>query len=163
LTFTLVGTVFYLGSPDPRPDHAQATSPATATRSACLSVTSAASAFTRNQVVCFIVSVCSLCVVLTLDRLSADGHHVRLTACPRAGWIEFLANAIAYTSFMDHFYDMTKGIVSARDIVYFLSVIVDRPRHHRVQAIRVESAPDASVTISPMKLDLNSKHCSPTP
>ena len=34
-----------------------------------------------------------------------------------------MVKAIAYTSFMDHFYDMTKGIISIRDLVYFASVI----------------------------------------
>lgn len=118
LTFTIVLTVFYLGSPDPGPiitgyiaSYCYAL--------ACLSVTSAASAFTRNQVVCFIVSV-FLCVVLTLIGYPPI-KSAFIASVP--SWMEFLANAIAYTSFMDHFYDMTKGIVSIRDIVYFVSVI----------------------------------------
>ena len=31
---------------------------------------------------------------------------------------------VGYLSFMDHFYDMTKGVFVFRDVLYFLSVII---------------------------------------
>lgn len=118
LTCTIVMTVFYLGSPDPGPiisgylaSYCYAL--------ACLAVTSAASAMTRNQVVCFIVSV-ALCLLLTLIGYPPVVDTV-LKTVPSS--MEFLVKAVAYSSFMDHFYDMTKGIVSARDLVYFISVV----------------------------------------
>lgn len=119
LTFTIVGTVFYLGSPDPGPIMSGYIA-SYCYALACLSVTSAASAFTRNQVVCFIVSV-ALCLVLTLIGYPPVVT-MFLNSLPSS--LDFVVKAIAYTSFMDHFYDMTKGIVSARDFVYFLSVII---------------------------------------
>jgi ABC-2 type transport system permease protein len=119
LTGTIVGTVFYLGNPDPGPiitgyvaSYCYAL--------ACLAVTSAASAFTRNQVVCFIVSV-ALCLLLTLIGYPPVVNSI-LKSLPT--WGEGVVKVIAYTSFMDHFYDMTKGILSIRDLVYFASVIV---------------------------------------
>ena len=118
LTCTIVMTVFYLGEPDAGPiisgyiaSYFYALS--------CLAVTSAVSAFTRNQVVCFIVSV-AICLGLTLIGYPPVVDTL-LKTFPSS--LEFLVRGIAYTSFMDHFYDMTKGIVSARDFVYFLSVI----------------------------------------
>lgn len=119
LTCTIVMTVFYLGDPDPGPiisgyiaSYCYALS--------CLAVTSAASAFTRNQVVCFIVSV-ALCLLLTLVGYPPVVDTL-LKSFP--GSLEWVVKGIAYTSFMDHFYDMTKGIVSARDLIYFVSVVV---------------------------------------
>lgn len=119
LTGTIVGTVFYLGDPDPGPiitgyvaSYCYAL--------ACLAVTSAVSAFTRNQVVCFIVSV-AFCVVLTLIGYPPMVDSM-LKTLPT--WAEGVVKVIAYTSFMDHFYDMTKGNLPIRDLVYFASVIV---------------------------------------
>jgi ABC-2 type transport system permease protein len=31
---------------------------------------------------------------------------------------------VSYLSFMDHFYEMSKGILVIRDVLYFVSVIV---------------------------------------
>jgi ABC-2 type transport system permease protein len=118
LTFTIVLTVFYLGDPDPGPiitgylaSYMYALS--------CLAVTSAISALTRNQVVCFIVSV-AICLLLTLIGYPPIVD-VILKSVPT--FMEGSVKAVAYTSFMTHFYDMTKGIISIRDLVYFISVI----------------------------------------
>lgn len=119
LTGTIVGTVFYLGNPDPGPIMSGYVA-SYCYALACLAVTSAASAFTRNQVVCFIVSV-ALCLLLTLIGYPPVVDSILKTL---PGWGEGLVKAVAYTSFMDHFYDMTKGIISIRDLVYFASVIV---------------------------------------
>jgi ABC-2 type transport system permease protein len=40
------------------------------------------------------------------------------------GSLEGLVRFVSYLSFMDHFYEMTKGIFVIRDVLYFISVIV---------------------------------------
>ena len=39
-------------------------------------------------------------------------------------WAESVVRFVSYFSFMDHFYELTKGIFVFRDVLYFLSVIV---------------------------------------
>ena len=118
LTFPIVLTVFYLGSPDRGPiltgyiaSYLYALG--------CLSVTSAVSAFTRSQVVCFIVSV-AVCILLTL--IGYPGiidWFVKSLPASLEGGVRF----VGYLSFMDHFYEMSKGVFVFRDVLYFLSVI----------------------------------------
>jgi ABC-2 type transport system permease protein len=115
LTCTMVFTVYYLGEPDFGPiltgyiaSYCYAMG--------CLAVTSAVSAFTRSQVVCFIVSVAA-CFMLTLI-----GYPPVVDSMVKWGFPEFMVKGIAYSSFMDHFYEMTKGVVYLRDLVYFGSV-----------------------------------------
>lgn len=119
LTFPVVVTVSYLGDPDVGPI---VTGYAASYLYAlgCLAVTSAASAFTRSQVVCFIVSV-ALCVVLTLIGYPGFVDSIVRTA---PDWAENWVRFISYLSFMDHFFEMSKGIFVFRDVLYFLSVIV---------------------------------------
>lgn len=119
LTFPVVLTVYWLGSPDLGPiltgyiaSYLYALG--------CLAVTSAASAFTRSQVVCFIVSV-ALCILLTLIGYPGIVDTVVRTV-PAS--LESIVRLISYLSFMDHFYEMSKGIFVFRDVLYFLSVIV---------------------------------------
>jgi ABC-2 type transport system permease protein len=38
-------------------------------------------------------------------------------------WMEAVVRFVSYLSFMDHFYEMSKGILVFRDVLYFLSVI----------------------------------------
>jgi ABC-2 type transport system permease protein len=116
LTCSMVITVYYLGSPDVGPivtgyiaSYCYALG--------CLAVTSAVSAYTRSQVVCFIVSVAA-CFALTLI-----GYPPLVDSMVKWGFHEYLVKGISYASFMDHFYDMTKGVVYLRDVVYFGSVI----------------------------------------
>ena len=119
LTFPVVLTVYWLGSPDLGPiltgyiaSYLYALG--------CLAVTSAASAYTRSQVVCFIVSV-ALCILLTLIGYPGIVDTVVRTV-PAS--LEGVVRLISYLSFMDHFYEMSKGIFVFRDVLYFLSVIV---------------------------------------
>ena len=86
----------------------------------CLAVTSAASAYTRSQVVCFIVSV-ALCILLTLIGYPGIVDTVVRTL---PGSLESVVRFVSYLSFMDHFYEMSKGILVIRDVLYFVSVIV---------------------------------------
>lgn len=119
LTFPIVWTVFYLGDPDSGPIISGYLASYLYAISA-LAVTSAVSAFTRSQVVCFIVSV-AVCLLMTLIGFPPVIDNI-LKAMPSS--LEFIVKGIAYTSFMDHFYDMTKGVIYPRDVLYFLSVIV---------------------------------------
>lgn len=119
LTCPIVFTVYFLGKPDPGPiitgfvaSYLYAIG--------CLAVTSAVSAFTRSQVVCFIVSV-AVCLALTL--IGFPGI-VDLVISGLPGWGESLVRFISYLSFMDHFTEMSKGIFVFRDVLYFISVIV---------------------------------------
>lgn len=119
LTAPIVFTVFYLGKPDKGPiitgyvaSYFYALG--------CLAVTSAVSAFTRSQVVCFIVSV-AFCLLLTLIGYPGIVDFV-VRGLP--GWSESIVRFISYLSFMDHFYEMSKGIFVFRDVLYFLSVIL---------------------------------------
>jgi ABC-2 type transport system permease protein len=117
LTCTMVITVYYLGQPDSGPmitgylgSFFYAIS--------CLAVTCAVSAFTRSQVVCFIVSV-ALCFLLTLM-----GFPPVTQALVKWGFPEFFVKTVSYSTFYDHFTEMTKGVIYVRDLVYFGSVIV---------------------------------------
>ena len=118
LTCPIVFTVFYLGDPDPGPivsayfaSYLYAVS--------CLAVTCAISAFTRSQVICFILSV-SVCLVLTLLGMQQIVEAmVKGLPASAEGFVRF----IAYLCFLTHFYDMSKGLVALRDLLYFLSVI----------------------------------------
>lgn len=119
LTFPVVITICWLGNPDPGPimtGYAASFLYALG----CLAVTSAASAFTRSQVVCFIVSV-ALCLLLTLIGYPDIVDTVARTL-PAS--LESIVRFVSYLSFLDHFYEMTKGIFVFRDVLYFLSVIV---------------------------------------
>lgn len=118
LTFPVVVTVCWLGDPDPGPIMTGYVA-SYLYALGCLAVTSAASAYTRSQVVCFIVSV-ALCIGLTLIGYPGIVDTVVRTL-PSS--FESVVRFISYLSFMDHFYDMTKGKLAIRDIVYFLSVI----------------------------------------
>lgn len=119
LTFPIVITVGYLGDPDSGPIWSGYVASFFYALS-CLAVTSAASAFTRSQVVCFIVSV-SLCLMFTLIGYPGVIEWV-VRSVPSS--MESLVRFVSYLSFMDHFFEMTKGIFVFRDVLYFVSVIV---------------------------------------
>ncbi len=118
LTFPIVWTVYYLGSPDSGPiitgyiaSYLYAL--------ACLSVTSAISAFTRSQVVCFICSV-AFCIVIALI---GDPGITQAIVNSVPNGTEWIVRFVSYFSFMDHFFEMTKGIFVFRDVLYFISVV----------------------------------------
>jgi ABC-2 type transport system permease protein len=119
LTFSIVITVSWLGDPDPGPMITGYTA-SYLYALGCLAVTSAASAYTRSQVVCFIVSV-ALCILLTLIGFPGIVDTV-VRSLP--GSVESIVRFVSYLSFMDHFYEMSKGIFVIRDVLYFVSVIV---------------------------------------
>ena len=119
LTFLIVGTVCYLGDPDSGPIISGYVA-SYLYAMACLAVTSAISALTRSQVVCFIISV-AFCLVIAL--IGDPGLTQTVVNAVPAG-MEGVVRFISYFSFMDHFFEMTKGIFVLRDVLYFVSVIV---------------------------------------
>lgn len=119
LTFPVVMTLYYLGSPDLGPILTGYTA-SYLYALGCLAVTSAVSAYTRSQVVCFIVSVAT-CLLMALIGFPGIVDTV-VRASP--AWMESGLRVISYLSFMDHFFEMSKGIFVFRDVLYFFSVIV---------------------------------------
>lgn len=119
LTFPIVITVFYLGNPDPGPV-VSAYVASFLYAITCLAVTCAISAFTRSQVICFIISV-AICFVVTL--LGSPLASVwLLKVLPNS--VEGLTHFVIYLGFLTHFYDLSKGVLVLRDLLYFASVIV---------------------------------------
>ena len=119
LTFPIVWTLFYLGDPDPGPiwsgyiaSYLYAIS--------CLAITVAVSAFTRSQVVCFIIAV-AVCLVATLLGFPAVAEWLGKAIPETWSW---LVSVLVYCSLMTHFMEMSKGILVLRDLVYFASVII---------------------------------------
>ena len=81
-----------------------------------LAIGSCMSALTRNQVVAFILSV----VVCFLFLLSGLPMVMNLFK----GWApQVLLDGIASLSFLQHFADISKGVIDLRDLVYFVLMI----------------------------------------
>ncbi|MEZ0274470.1 MAG: ABC transporter permease subunit [Roseimicrobium sp.] len=118
LTFPIVWTVFYLGEPDPGPIVSGYIA-SYLYAMACLAITCAVSAFTRSQVICFIISV-PICLLLFLlgDQRVVDAL-LKVTPDSLTGVVK----AIAQLCFMTHYEYMTKGLLVFRDVLYFISVI----------------------------------------
>lgn len=115
LTFPIVWTALYLGSPDLGVIFAGYIGSALLA-GAYLSVGMFTSALTRNQVISFI-----LAVVLGLFLILAGFPPVTdLLARWTPTW---LVDGIASFSFMTHFDIMQRGLIDVRQFVYFLSVI----------------------------------------
>ena len=115
LTFPIWITVNYLGTPDNGVIFASYMG-SLLMAGAFLSIGACISALTRNQVIAFVVSalVCLLFVLsgfpLVLELVSA--------------WApEFLVEAVSSFSFLSHFNAISKGVIDARDIIYFGSLI----------------------------------------
>ena len=118
LTFPIVFTIFYLGNPDPGPiltgyigSYLYAL--------ACLAISCAVSAFTRSQVICFIISV-TVCLLLTLLGFQ-QVVDAMIKSVP--SYLEGTVRVVAYFCCLTHFYDMSKGLLLLRDVLYFGSVI----------------------------------------
>ncbi len=116
LTFPVVVTVNYLGSPDNGVIAASYIG-SLLMAGAYLSISAMTSAMTRNQVVSFIVAV-----VLSLFLILAGYPPVTNLL---VSWAKpWLVEGIASISVMTHFESIQKGVLDSRDILYFLSVTV---------------------------------------
>jgi ABC-2 type transport system permease protein len=115
LTFPIIMTVNYLGSPDNGVILASYAG-SLLLSGAYLSVSAMTSAMTRNQVVSFILSVV-ICLFLILAGYSPITNLLTQWA---SSW---LVDTIAAFSVMTHFESIQKGVIDSRDVLFFLSVI----------------------------------------
>ena len=116
LTFPMVLTVNYLGSPD---NGAIVTGyiGSWLLAGAYLSVGACMSALAKNQVIAFIMTV-SLCFLFVVSGFS-------LVLDVFNGWApQWLLDAVASFSFLTRFQAISKGVIDVRDLLYFLSFIV---------------------------------------
>jgi ABC-2 type transport system permease protein len=81
-----------------------------------LAIGSCLSAFTRNQVIAFVITVVvSFGFLLSGFALVLDMF---------SGWApQFLVDGIASLSFLTHFADISRGVIDFRNLVYFALVI----------------------------------------
>jgi len=83
---------------------------------AYIAIGSCLSAFTKNQVIAFVITI-SVCFLFTAGGSSAVLGLVQ-------GWApEAIVRAVQSLSFMDHFQNIAKGVIDLRDGVYFIAVI----------------------------------------
>ncbi len=81
-----------------------------------LAIGACVSALTKNQVIAFVISV-TICLTFLLT-----GFPFLIEFF--SGWAPaFVVDAIASFSFFTHFESLSKGLVQARDLVFFLSLI----------------------------------------
>ena len=115
LTFPIWLTVNYLGDPDNGVILAAYTG-SFLMAGAFLAIGSFISAFTRNQVIAFVLTVVT-CFLFLLA-----GFPMVLDLF--AGWApQVIVDGIASLSFLTHFSDISRGVIDLRDLVYFALVI----------------------------------------
>jgi ABC-2 type transport system permease protein len=115
LTFPLVFTVGYLGSPDYGIVLCGYTG-SILMAGAYLAISCMTSALTRNQVVSFILSVV-ICLFLILAGWPPVTNLVR-------SFPNWLLETVAGFSVMPHFEGFQKGVLDSRDALFFLTMIV---------------------------------------
>ncbi len=115
LTFPVVITASYLGSPDLGSIFC-AYIGSFLMAGAYLSVGIMTSALTRSQVISFILAV-AICLFFILAGFSPVTQAL-------AGWAPlWLIEIVAQTSFLTHFASIQRGVLDFRDVLYFVSVI----------------------------------------
>ncbi|TAH39972.1 MAG: ABC transporter permease [Planctomycetota bacterium] len=115
LTFPVWITVNYLGDPDNGVILAGYLG-SFLMAGAYLAVGSAMSAFTRNQVIAFVLSVSTLLVFL----LAGYGSVLEFFS----GWAPlWLTDAVASFGFLTHFEAIMRGVIDLRDLVFFLAMM----------------------------------------
>jgi ABC-2 type transport system permease protein len=118
LTFPVVITVNYLGSPDNGVILA-AYIGSWLMAGAYLAVSCITSALTRSQVVSFILSVFA-CLFLILAGFPPVINFFQQLVSPSLSW---LVDLVTSFSVMTHFQAFSRGVLDSRDIIFFLSVI----------------------------------------
>jgi ABC-2 type transport system permease protein len=115
LTFPIWITINYLGNPD-NPVILLSYIGSFLMAGAYLAVGACVSAFTRNQVIAFVISFV-ICLVFVLA-----GFPMVMDVFK--GWApQALVNAISSMSFLAHFESITKGVIDLRDLIFFFSFI----------------------------------------
>jgi len=117
LTFPVVLTVNYLGSPD-NGVILTAYAGSWLMAGAYLAVSCITSAITRSQVVSFILAVVG-CLFLILAGFPPV---INLLQDLPHGW-QWLVNGVVSLSVITHFDGFQKGVLDSRDVIFFLSVI----------------------------------------
>ena len=115
LTFPVVITVYFLGSPDPGPIFTGYLM-SWLMAGAFLSITCFTSSLTKNQVISFVLSVI-ICFVFVLLGFGVFQQYLGVFPVPVR---DFIANL----GFITHFQQAMRGVVDTRDIVYFISIIL---------------------------------------
>ena len=115
LTFPVVITLNYLGSPDNGVVFAGYVG-SFLMAGAYLAISCMTSAMTRNQVVSFIVAVV-ICLFLVLCGFPPVTNLLTRMDKP------WLVDTVAALSVITHFEWFTKGVLDSRDIIFFLSII----------------------------------------
>lgn len=115
LTLPIVPTVAYLGNPDFGVIFCGYLG-SLLLAGACVSVGTLASALSRSQVISFVLALV-ICLVLIL------AGYPPVTGL-FSSWAPSLAEGIASMSFMSRFESIRRGVIDARDIVYYAGVIV---------------------------------------
>lgn len=116
LTFPMVFTVYYLGSPDYGPILTGYLG-SFLMAGAYLAITNCTSALTKNQVISFILSVV-ICLVFVLLGWGVLSELLN-TFLP-----VWTTDLIAQFSFTTHFEGMRRGVIDTGDLFYFVSVIL---------------------------------------
>jgi len=116
LTFPFWITVNYLGKPDNGVILASYLG-SFLMAGGFLAVGAAVSALTKNQVIAFVISA-AICFLLIVTE-------TQIVLGPLQSWVPGpVLEAISSLSFLDHFAAIMRGEIDARDLVFFLSVIV---------------------------------------
>jgi ABC-2 type transport system permease protein len=115
LTFPIWITVNYLGAPD-NGAIAAAYVGSVLMAGGFLAIGSFLSAFTKNQVIAFVLSALACFLVLVA------GYDLVLDAF--SSWApQAVVDAVASLSFLTHFESISKGVIDVRDLVYFALLI----------------------------------------
>jgi ABC-2 type transport system permease protein len=115
LTFPIIGTVSYLGSPDLGPIICGYIG-SMFLAGGYLAVSSMTSALTRNQVISFILSVV-ICLFLIL------AGYPPVTDMLVQWAPSWMVDVVSACSVMTHFFSFQRGVLDSRDVVFFLSLI----------------------------------------
>ena len=116
LTFPLWLTVNFLGNPDNGVILASYIG-SFLMAGAYLAIGSCISALTRNQVVAFVITV-AVCFLFTVSGTSI------VVGLFGEGASQAVVSTVAGFSFLTHFNEIIKGVIDARDIVFFAAVII---------------------------------------
>lgn len=115
LTFPMWVTVNVLGEPD-NGIIAASYMGSLLMAGAFLAIGASISAFTKSQVIAFVVAAV-VCFIFVMN-----GTEMVLGVF--RGWMpEFVISAVSSLSFLTHFEDVARGVIDVRDIVFYISVI----------------------------------------
>lgn len=117
LTFPIWLTVNYLGSPDNGTIFSGYIA-SILVAGGFLAIGSCMSALTRNQVVAFVISV-TVCFLFNLS-----GLPVVLNFFGALGFSQTMLDTISSFSFITHFLEMSNGVISLGNVIFYISIIL---------------------------------------